>query len=179
MNKTNKLKMKKQILIIMTMSILSTLFGCGQRSTQKTEEIFPKESFSVVEARIGDKPVIGSFNMAYRTYDKKSQYPWSLTISIALDLDNLFENGLPKDEESAIANRLEDELFAEIQKLATAHYIGHLFNDTFLDVYIYLDQPEKVHEYLQTQIDKEGLSRGFRYEISEDPKWTNIKGFLR
>ena len=171
--------MKQRTLIILTMGFLSTLFSCGQRNGQKTTKVFPKESFSVVEARFGDKPVIGSFNMAYKTYDKKSQYPWCLTIFIALDPDNLFENGLPKDEESAIANKLEDELFIEIQKLATAHYIGHLFNDTFLDIYIYLDEPEKVHEYLQTQVNKEGLIRGFKYEIVKDPKWTTIEGFLK
>ena len=31
----------------------------------------------------------------------------------------MFENGLPKNEESAIANKLEDELLAEIQKITT------------------------------------------------------------
>ena len=161
------------------MGFLSTLFGCGQRSTQKTQEIFPQENFSVIEAKIGDKPVVGSFNMAYKTYDKKSKYPWCLQIAIGLDTENLFENGLPKGEESAIANKLEDELLAEIQKLATAHYIGHLFNDTFLDVYIYISEPEKVHNYLQTQINKEGLIRGFGYEINQDPKWTTVEGFLK
>jgi hypothetical protein len=171
--------MKQRTLIVITMGLLSTLFGCGQRNTQKTQEIFPRESFSVIEASIGDKPVVGSFNMAYKTYDKKSQYAWCLTISIALELENLFENGLPKDEESAIANKLEDELYAGIQKLATAHYIGHLFNDTFLDVYIYLDEPEKVHEYLQIQVNKEELIRDFRYEIAKDTKWITVEEFLK
>jgi len=67
----------------------------------------------------------------------------------------------------------------EIKKIATAHYIGHLFYDTFLDVYIYLSEPEKVHQYLQTQINKEGLIRGFGYEINQDPKWTIVEGFLK
>ena len=101
-----------------------------------------------------------------KNYDKKNKYKWCLTISMALDLANLFDNGLPKDSESVIANKLEDELLSEINKLATAHYIGHLFNDTFLDIYIYLDDPEKVHQFLQTQINKEGLTRGFKYEIT-------------
>ena len=161
------------------MGFLSTLFGCGQSDKKKMKDIFPKESFSVVEARLGDKPVIGSFNMAYKNYDNKSKYIWCLKIAIALDLENLYENGLPKNEESAIANSLEDELFAEIKKIATAHYIGHLFYDTFLDVYIYLSEPEKVHQYLQTQINKEGLIRGFGYEINQDPKWTIVEGFLK
>lgn len=167
------------------MGFLSTLFGCGQSNKTETDkpetkDIFPQESFSILEATNTDnKPVVGSFNMAYKTYDKKAKYPWCLKIAIGLDLENVNENGLPKDNEGFIANRLEDELLAEIQKLATAHYIGHLFNDTFLDVYVYLDDPEKVHNYLQTQINKEGLVRGFGYEINQDPKWTTVEQFLR
>jgi len=159
-------------------TFLTTLFGCGQKSKTENKDIFPPESFSVVQATLSNKPVIGSFNMAYKNYDKKAKYLWCLTISIALDTANLFENGLPKDNESAIANKLEDELLSEIKKIATAHYIGHLFNDTFLDIYIYLDNPEKVHQFLQTQINKEGLARGFRYEINQDPQWTTVKGFF-
>lgn len=161
------------------MGFLSTLFGFGQSNKTDSQDVFPKESFSVVDAKIEDKPVIGSFNIAYKNYDKKVKYPWCLKIAIGLDLVNLFENGLPKNEESAIAYKLEDELLSEIQKLATAHYIGHLFNDIFLDVYIYLDDPEKVHNFLQTQVNKEGLIRGFGYEINQDPKWLTVEGFLQ
>jgi hypothetical protein len=171
--------MKQKLLTILTMGFLSTLFGYGQSNKSKSKDIFPKESFSVVEAKIGDKPVLGSFNMAYKNYDKKAKYPWCLKIAIGLDLDNLFENGLPKNEESEVANKLEDELLSEIQKLTTAHYIGHLFNDTFLDVYIFLDVPDKVHNYLQKQVNKEGLIRGFGYEINQDPQWTTVDGFLK
>ena len=161
------------------MVLLFTLFGCGQNNKTQSKDIFPKESISVIEATMNNKPVIGSFNMAYKSYDKKSAYPWCLKIAIALELNNLTENGLPQSDESVIANKLEDELLSEIQKITTAHYIGHLFNDTFLDVYIYLDNPKKVHDYLQTQINKEGLIRGFGYEINEDPKWKTISGFLK
>lgn len=170
--------MKLLGIIIMT-TFLSTLFGYGQNVKSASKDVFPAERFSVFEGILNNKPVIGSFNMAYKNFAKKARYPWCLRISIGLDLNNLFDNGLPKDSESVIANKLEDELFAKIQNLATAHYIGHLFNDTFLDVYIYLDDPKKVHEYLQTQINKEGLVRGFGYEINQDPKWTTVSGFLK
>ncbi len=160
-------------------SFLSTLFGCGEQASKpKTSDVFPPERFSVLEAKLDDKPVVGSFNLAYKNYDKKDKYPWCLKIAIGLNLDNLFENGLPKQEESAIANKLEDELLTEINKITTAHYIGHLFNDTFLDIYIYLDNPKKVHAFLQSQVDKPGLIRGFAYEINNDPKWTSISGFM-
>lgn len=80
---------------------------------------------------------------------------------------------------NAIATKLENELLTEIKNLATAHYIGHLFNDTFLDVFIYLDEPQKVHDYLQLQINKEGLVRRFGYEINQDPKWSRASIFLK
>ena len=163
-------------------TFLSILFGCnGQKSkTDKEESIFPTEKFSIIEATLTNgKPVIGSFNFAYKNYDKKAKYPWCLKIAIGLNLDSLFENGLPKDNESKIANKLEDDLLEEVKKLTTAHYVGHLFNDKFLDVYIYLDNPEKVHKYLQTQINKDGLIRGFGYEINNDPTWTTVKEYMR
>jgi len=40
------------------MGLLSTLFGCGQNNKTQTSDIFPKESFSVIEATLDNKPVI-------------------------------------------------------------------------------------------------------------------------
>jgi hypothetical protein len=158
-------------------SFLLTLFSRGQNKNKG--QIFPTDNFSVVQGQVDGKPMIGSLNMGYKNYDRKAQYPWCLKLAIGLELENLYDNGLPKQEESEIANRLEDELLDKIKTLATAHYIGHLFNDTFLDVYVYLDNPKEVHEFLQTQINKEGLIRGFGYEINQDPQWTTVKELLK
>ncbi len=174
--KLNKMKHK---ILILTMGILTSLFGYGQDKNTDSDKIFPEEKFSILEATLTNgNPVVGSFNMSYKNYSKKSKYPWCLSISIGLKLENCKENGLPKAEESSIANRFEDELLEKIKSLSTAHYVGHLFNDSFLDVYIYLDDPEKVHEWLQTQINKESLTRGLGYEINQDPKWENVKNYL-
>jgi hypothetical protein len=160
-------------------SFLSTLFSRGQSKNENQGQIFPTENFSVIQGQVDKKPMIGSINMGYRNYNRKAQFPWCLKLAIGLELDNLHDNGLPKQEESEIANKLEDELLDKIKRLATAHYIGHLFNDTFLDVYVYLDDPKKVHEFLQTQINKDKLIRGFGYEINQDPQWTTVKGLLK
>ncbi|MTI23282.1 DUF695 domain-containing protein [Fulvivirga sp. RKSG066] len=158
------------------MGFFTTLFG---RRQEAKIDITPKENFSVVEGKVGDKQVIGSFKMTYKRYDKKAKYPWCLKIAIALEFDNLYENGLPKKEESEIAIGLEEDLLSDIHKLGTAHYIGHLFYNTFLDVYIYLSDSESAHKYLQTQVNKEGLIRRFGYEINEDPEWTIVQGFMK
>ncbi len=173
------LKLKLNIFIL-TFGVLSSLIGCGQNKNMESDKIFPKEKFAIVETKLIDgRPAVGSFNLAYDNYLYKSRYPWCLKISIGLDLDNCKENGLPEHKEISIANRFEDELLENIKEITTAHYIGHLFNDTFLDIYVYLDNPEEVQQWLQTQINKEGLTRGFGYEIKEDPKWNITKSFIK
>jgi hypothetical protein len=170
--------MKQSTLILFTIIILSTLFGCEKKQKAGLEKIFPNEDFAVIDAKIDDKPAIGSFNFAYKNYSKKAEYPWCLKIAIELDSINLLENGLPTNEESAVANKLEDELLSEIKKITTAHYIGHLFNDGFLDVYIYLEKPEKVNAYLQAQTNKKNLIRGIGFEIQKDAAWSYAKDFF-
>ncbi len=147
---------------------------------QNKNSSYPPEKFSVVEAKLADgKPAIGNFNMGYKNYALKSRYKWCLTINIALDLKHVTANGLPIKSESDIANKLEDELMSAIRKLTTTHYIGHLYNDTFLDIYAYIENPEKVNKYLQSQVNKKGLIRGFAFKMEQDPNWNTVKAFLR
>ncbi|CAN5326001.1 hypothetical protein BH10ACI2_BH10ACI2_12320 [soil metagenome] len=168
-----------EICFYLLLSLLST--SCKVELPKKMEEsaIFPTERFAVFEGKRPDgKPIVGNLNLSYRDYARKPDYPWCLTISIALDQSNLFENGLPKGEESSIANKLEDDLFSAIKQTSVAHYVGHVYGDEFLDIYIYLDEPKKVNEYLQTQINKQGLIRPFRYEIVEDKDWKSVDPYL-
>ncbi|MEN0055559.1 MAG: DUF695 domain-containing protein [Mucilaginibacter sp.] len=162
--------------IISSLLLLIAFVSKGQNKSS----IFPPENFSVVKANLENgKPVIGSINMAYKSYEQKNAYPWCLTLNIALELKNVDKNGLPTKSESDIANKFEDELFNQIKKLTTAHYIGHLYNDSFLDIYIYLQEPKKVHEYLQSQVNKKGITRGFGYEIKQDPNWSTVQSLLK
>jgi len=156
------------------MGFLSGLFGKAP-----AQDVFPTENFAVVEGGGGGKPATGAINMGYKNYALKANYPWCLRISIGLDLENVYKSGLPKNEERVIADALEDALLAEIKKRATAHYIGHLYNNTYLDIYIYLDDPNKVHQYLQTQTNNKSLTRGFGYEINQDAEWAEVAGFLK
>jgi hypothetical protein len=148
---------------------LQALYSC------KTQ---PKEPFSVIQSTLNGNPVVGSFNMAYKEYKEKSDYPWCLTISIALDTKNLYPNKLPFPGETKISNDEEAQLVSKIKKITKIIYVGHLFNDTFLDVYIYLDEPEKVHEFLQLEKDRQSLLRGIKYEIKKDPNWSEVESFL-
>jgi len=114
----------------------------------------------------------------YKGYGLKERFPWCLKLAIGLDEENLYDNGLPLPDESYVANRMEDKLVEDIKSRCTAHYIGHLFNDSFLDVYIHLDDPEPAHQYLQDLIVREDHARGFGYEIKNDPDWAIVGDFI-
>ncbi len=168
----------RQFFTLLAAGLLSASFGQGGGTNSGS--VYPQENFAVLEATLPNgKPAVGSFNLAYKEYGNKAQYPWCLIISIGLKLEHCKENGLPENEEIAVANQFEGELLEKVSEITTAHYVGHLFNDTFLDVYIYIENPEEVHQWLQTQINKEGLTRGFGYEITQDPLWETVAVFMR
>lgn len=161
-------------------SFFSSFFGRNEQAKGgEKSDLFPTDSFSLLQGESDGKAVMGSVNKGYRNYDRKSEFPWCLHIGIALAKNSLQSNGLPKDDEIEIAYKQEDELVDEIKKIETAHFIGHLFNDGYLDAYLYLPEPKKVHDFLQTQINKEGLLRGFGYEINEDPNWDRVGVFIQ
>lgn len=163
---------------IMFTSLISLFFG-SMANAAKPQEIFPVDKFMVLEGKIDGKPVIGSFNAAYKNYAYKKKFSWCLRLSITLNEAALYANGLPKGEEIAVASKLEDELVEGIKSLTVAHYLGHLFGDTFLHVFVYFDDPDVVHQYLQSQVNKEGLVRGFAYEIQQDPQWLIAAPFIK
>ena len=166
--------------IFVMLSLLSSLFGCsGNKGKSDKSQIFPPEKYSVIQAKYKGKVVIGSMNQAYDNYKLKVDYPWCLIISIGLNLDRLDKNGLPSGEESNIAYREEDEFVTQIKKITISHYIGHLFNDGFLDVYVYLNEPKAVNTYLQTQLNKPELKRGIGYRINKDPDWETVAPFMK
>lgn len=169
--------MKNITATIISIVFLSYAFSC---KGQTTSTVFPVEKFAVLEGKLADgRPAVGSFNSGYKDFDKKKAYTWCLTINIGLDLKHVTKNGLPLQSESDICNKFEDELMSHIRRLATAHYIGHLYNDSFLDIYVYLDEPEKVYQYLKKEVDEKGRARDFAFEIKQDPDWDIIKPFLK
>lgn len=140
--------------------------------------IYPDEHFSVLQSEIEGSPVVGTVNKGYKDYGRKAEYPWCLHIGIILQPENVGGDGLAGYDENSVAYSFEDELLAAIRQITTTHFIGHWFYDGFLDVYAYLHEPARVHEYLQSLTEK-GTIRNFGYEINNDPDWDEVKGFLR
>jgi len=162
---------------IIFISLLLPVFGYRW---QKRSAVYPKGNFSIVQGKLSDgKPFIGSVNMAYKGYAEKVNYPWCLEISIALDSGGVYENGLPRQSESNIVNEFDDRLLEHLKEVATVHYIAHIYNDNFLDIYMYLDEPEQANAYLKQEVNKEGVTRPFSYRISKDNEWKTVQRLFR
>ncbi|MBI1307468.1 MAG: DUF695 domain-containing protein [Bacteroidetes bacterium] len=153
--------------------------GKKKLSSDNSVNIYPVESFYMWESTMVDgKPAIGMFNYGYAHFSLKHNYPWFLKIAIALDLESIDERGLPIEDELRTARELEDELIMNLKKITTVHYIGHLFNDSFLDIFCYLLEPKLVHDWLQKGINNEIFIRGIGYDICEDFEWDKVNYFL-
>jgi type IV secretory pathway TrbF-like protein len=160
--------------------IISFLLPVVGYRWQKRTTVYPKENFSVVQGKLSDgKPFIGSVNMAYQSYTEKGNYPWCLEISIALNSSGVYENGLPRQSESNIVNKFESKLLEYLKEVATVHYVAHIYNDNFLDTYMYLDNPEQANNYLKQVVNNEGITRPFSYKISKDSEWLTVQRLLR
>ena len=169
--------MRNLCYLTLMFTFLSSFFNS---KAQNKAVLYPPERYALIEAKLQDgRPIVGSVNTGYLNYMKKQEYPWCLQIHIALKLDQVFDNGLPLKAESDLANKFEDELIGNAAQVAIVHYIGHLYNDSFLDVYAYTNDPEKVNNYLQKRIKEPNIKREFSYKIKKDSNWDIVKSFLK
>ncbi len=168
----------KPKLLIPLLCIL--MFGCnGQNAKIKdTTNIYPKESFVGFTAELKGKPLVGSMNHEFKNFDKKAEFPWCLHMIVLLDTNNLFANGLPKTEESNIAYKTEDSLLALIRNIEPAQYVGHFFNDGFLDIFFYVQESKKIDDFFRLHKDDKRV-REFGWDIEKDVSWSKVEEYMR
>ncbi|MGK0233082.1 DUF695 domain-containing protein [Candidatus Marifrigoribacter sp. Uisw_064] len=170
--------MKNKILIL-TMGILSLFWNCKDSKKEDFKVNYPEENLGVIKAKYSDGSLaIGAFNRGYKDYKEKSNYPWSLKINMELNSEKCNPNGLPLDDESELANKLENELVENLSKISPVHNVGHLFNSNHLDIYLYVRNKNKIDEWLKREIKKENLIRSFSYELTKDKNWETTGNFM-
>ena len=161
------------------MGILGLFWNCKDSKNEDFKVTYPEEKLGVIKAKYSDGSLaIGAFNRGYSDYADKSNYPYSLIITIDLNPDNCNANGLPTAEENELANKLEDELVESMSKISPTHNVGHLFNSKKLDIYAYVRDKNKITDWLQTETKKSNLQRTISYEIVRDCNWENIANFM-
>ncbi|WP_190811689.1 DUF695 domain-containing protein [Flagellimonas sp. S3867] len=153
--------------------------NCKQKAEEEFQMTYPEEELGVIKARYSDGSIaIGGFNRGYRVYTDKSKFPWSLTVIISLNPENCNPNGLPNEEETGLANQIEDELVEEISKVSPTHNVGHIFNDQELSIYLYTKDKSKIEKWLNTKARKENSLRSFRHELLKDKNWNVVEPFM-
>lgn len=161
------------------MAIFSTLWNCKDSKQEDFKVTYPEEELGVIKAKYTDGTLaIGGFNRGYRNYKEKHYYPWSLKITMALNSEKCNPNGLPMDGENELANKFEDELVENLSNISPIHNVGHLFNNNYLDIYLYVRDKNKIDEWLEMEIQKEKLIRSFNYELIKDENWSTTANFM-
>jgi hypothetical protein len=169
----------KKIIKILVVGILSLLWSCKDSKVIDFKVTYPEEKLGVVKATYSDGSIaIGSFNRGYKDYKDKSNYPWSIIITIDLDEKNCTSNGLPSETESEIVNKFEDELVEKMSKISPIHNVGHLFNKNQLQIFLYIRDNKKINEWLQKEVKKENILRPFTFDITEDQNWTTTESVM-
>lgn len=159
--------------------IFELFINSDPHSDEKYDRSTHKENFSVLQLTLSDgKPALGSIDYGYANFKHKKRYRYFLDISIIMDPEKLTDAGFPDVEESPVILELEDELKRRVDQVADAVYVGHLYNKGMLDVFMYLDSPDKVKEHLDIFKDGENRTRDISYEIYDDPKWREVSVFM-
>lgn len=169
----------KTIIKIISIGILSLLWCCKDSKEIDFKVTYPEEKLGVIKATYSDDSIaIGAFNVGYKNYQEKSNYPWSLIIIMNLDVKNCTPIGLPTESEGEITNKFEDELVEKMSKISPIHNVGHLFNKNQLQIFLYIRDYTKINEFLEIEIRNKKLVRPLTFEITEDPNWSTTESVM-
>ncbi|MGY6650084.1 DUF695 domain-containing protein [Wenyingzhuangia sp. IMCC45574] len=152
----------------------------GFKEKDKIRELIP---LRFIEKRISlpnNKSGISLFNSSYRKFKKRNAASWCLNITVSLDKKFCDKDGLPLIEESFISSQFEKKLIVELMSESDTniHYVGHIYKEFCLEMYLYLESPEEIYDFMEEKFNQKKLTRGFVYEIIKDTKWDLVNNYI-
>ena len=143
--------------------------------------IVPGEKYHVVECLYEeDKPAIIVLNSNLRDFKEKDVFGW--TCSLTIYYKDLKENGMPTHEESDIVLDYVEKLDSAIKgdpDHPNALFVARETCDGQINVFWQLNEPEPVHQYLQSIIEENSYPREMEYRIEYDAEWKSVEWFLK
>ena len=143
--------------------------------------IVPEEKYHVVECLYEeDKPAIIVLNSNLRDFKEKDVFGW--TCSLTIYYKDLKENGMPTHEESDIVLDYVEKLDSAIKgdpDHPNALFVARETCDGQINVFWQLNEPEPVHQYLQSIIEEKSYPREMEYRIEYDDQWKSVEWFLQ
>ena len=152
------------------MNILKNIFKkpISWEEVKATGKAFPETKISIVEETFEDNEVRTAWiNIGYKNYPYK-EYCQSLGI-LTVDFEDM--NGLDYSE---IQTYLENEL----NKACITHLISRITTDTGIEMLLYFEDEEVIHQKLEKLYSSEDLLVDFGCRIKRDPKWETVENML-
>lgn len=156
-----------------TLMIFKRLF----RKKSPIEPIFPVESYSLLQLKVGGDIGFATINTGYHNYQNKKFYPWYAAILIEIGEQN--ENGHPTEEEAALLNSLEEQITAFLRKSQVVHQVGRVTRKGKRDIIYYIDKPNFNNTVLKEFFDAINLIRPLNLTVEKDSTWTNVAAFIK
>lgn len=148
---------------------------------KEVKVVLPEEKYQVVECQYeDDKPAIILLNSNLRDFKEKDVFGW--TCSLTIYFKDLAQKGMPTHEESDIVLDYVEKLDSAIKgdpDHPNALFVARETCDGQINVYWQVNDPEPVHQYLQSIIQEESYPREMEYKIEYDGEWKSVEWFLQ
>ena len=161
------------------MGLFDKLFGSSKNvptwdEIKDTENVYPQNSISLLTLKT-ESGVFGTgwVDKAYLKYPYKQNCPYNFLIKVDLK-DTISETNPDLDY-----GTIEDFFIDELRKICVSHIIARLATDQCANIEMYIENKEKVSNFLQEASQNPNRQFSFTFEINHDPSWAATKGLMK
>jgi hypothetical protein len=134
-----------------------------------------QNSFALLEADMDGRPLIANIDLSLRTFARRAEFPWFLSISTALkDAD---EHGLPTELEAATLNVWEDHIDTVLDSAVSFKYVGRVTWNGHRELLYQVTDSQAAARALQQSIDSRKI-RPFAFRCEQDTSWSHVSAYL-
>ncbi len=144
---------------------------------KKIRVVIPEESYTLMEWKEDNLPVVGCVNSALKEFEPKEVFKYHLSVEI--DLKELIDNGMPSQDERAIIDPFCDRLDNEIKAGGNALFlVRETWNKRRILQWRVYD-PEIAHQHLQSIIEHKLYPRPFDWHMDIDLEWKEAEWYFQ
>lgn len=130
-------------------------------------------TYTGFEFEVDGHPALAIINKDLKDLEPKSQYPYSVFISLVPDTFN--ENGHPEGEEYDYLNEIEKLIIEYLEEHTQSVHVGHTTVYRSREIIFYTQDNEAVENFLESFLPQ--MERESYFDIENDPEWNNVSAF--
>jgi|WetSurMetagenome_2_1015567.scaffolds.fasta_scaffold17451_2 hypothetical protein len=166
--------------------LLLILISCNSKEEENqmdkmilgsTVENINNSQYSVIRFKINDEECFATINQYFNNFKYKSDFPYSLWISVETKDKNT--NGRPTDKEAELYNDLEDSIVRQFDTKTPYCYIGRTTRNGFREIIFYVSDRDLASTLMDVYIGENKYDRKIEYDIRLDKNWESVSGLVQ